>query len=291
MYKYYDDVMKIFNIVLASAENLKDKSKEFYERKGMKFFNEYMSLPQHEDRPLNTITYFDINSYIEALPFSSRHKVNVYNSLKKFFEYTYKEGITPDVMTKVNKPDVEKKKIKLVEDEDFQLLKEFVTSNENDIRDRLILGLFMFTGLSRQYIANMKSSQFVFENGVYKLSIIKSNRGGERQQYVVLPIKIELQLVINEYMLQLKSAEEKIVHIGEDYLSDYVSTLAEKITTHRYTPTVFSNTFVVKALKEGNRVWEISGLVLESVGNVAKLLDEDREEVFLRQTMILNSFW
>ena len=84
MYKYYDDVTKIFNIVLESAENLKDKSKEFYERNGMKFFNEYMSLPQNENRPLNTITYFDINSYIEALPFSSRHKVNVYNSLKNF---------------------------------------------------------------------------------------------------------------------------------------------------------------------------------------------------------------
>lgn len=215
--------------------------------------------------------------------------MNVYNSLKKLFDYTYKEGITPDVMSKVNKPDVEKKKVELITDEDYELLREFVTDNHNEIRDRLILGLFMFTGLSRQYIAHMKSSQFVWEKGIYKLSLIKNRRGG-KQQYVVLPIKTELQLIINEYMLQTKEKEEKIVHIGEDYLSDYVSTLTEKITTNRYTPTVFSNTFIVRALKEGNRVWEISGLVLESVGNVAKLLGEESEELFLRQTMILNSF-
>lgn len=291
MYKYCNEIKKIFDTILNSSEKLKDKSKLFYEQNGMKFFNEYMSLPENENRPLNAITYFDINSYIEALPFSSRHKVNVYNSLKKLFDYTYKEGITPDIMNKVKKPDVEKKRIKLIKDEDYQLLKEFITNSENDIRDRLILGLFLFTGLSRQYIANMKSSQFIFENGIYKLSIIKSNSSkGEKAQYVVLPIKTELQLVINEYLLQLNGRTEKIVHIEENYLSSYVSSLTNKITTKKYTPTVFSNTFIVKALKEGNHIWEISNLVLESVGNVAKLLNEDSEELFLRQTMILNSF-
>lgn len=289
MYKYYSDVEEIFNKVLSLSEKLKDNSKAFYEQNGMKFFKEYMALQENENRPLNAITYFDINSYLEALPYSNEHKANVYNSLKKLFDYTYKEDITPDVMGKVNKPDVEKKKVKLITDEDYELLREFVTNSDNEIRERLILGLFMFTGLSRQYIASMKSSQFVLEKGIYKLSLIKNKRGG-KQQYVVLPIKTELQLIINEYMLQLKKKEEKIVHIGDDYLSDYVSILAEKITTNRYTPTVFSNTFIVKALKEGNRVWEISGLILESVGNVAKLLEEESEELFLRQTMILNSF-
>lgn len=290
MYRYQDEVLRIIGIVLDSSGKLQDQSKAFYERHGMKFFNEYMSLPENENRPLNAITYFDINSYLEALPFSNEHKVNVYNSLKKLFDYTYKEGITPDIMNKVIKPDVEKKKIKLIEEGDYQLLKDFVTNKENNIRDRLILGLFLFTGLSRQYIANMSSSQFVFENGIYKLSIIKSKGNGDKQQYVILPIKIELQLVINEFMLQLDGKNEKIVHIEENYLSSYVSALAEKITTKKYTPTVFSNTFIIKALREGNRIWEVSGLVLESVGNVAKLLDDDSEEVFLRQTMILNSF-
>lgn len=290
MYSYYDDVVRTFDTILGASEKLKDKSKQFYEQNGMKFFKEYMALPENENRPINAITYFDINSYLEALPYSNGHKVNVYNSLKKFFEYTYQVGLTPDIMSKVIKPDVEKKKVKLIKEEDYYLLKDFIISRENDIKDRLILGLFLFTGLSRQYIANMRNSQFIFENGVYKLSIIKSKDAGEKQQYVILPLKTELQLVINEYMLQCGSTDENIVHIEENYLSSYVSILTAKITTRKYTPTVFSNTFIVKALKEGNRIWEISGLVLESVGNVAKLLDEDSEELFLRQTMILNSF-
>ena len=208
MYRYQDEVLRIMGIVLDSSDKLLDKSKAFYERHGLKFFNEYMSLPENENRPLNAITYFDINSYLEALPFSNEHKVNVYNSLKKLFDYTYKEGITPDIMNKVIKPDVEKKKIRLIEEENYQLLKDFVTNKENDMRDRLILGLFLFTGLSRQYIANMSSSQFVFENGIYKLSIIKNKGNKDKQQYVILPIKTELQLVINEYILHRDGKNE-----------------------------------------------------------------------------------
>lgn len=288
MYKYYDNVVEIFNVIL-SSDKLADNSKTFYEQNGTKFFKEYMSFPENESKPLNAITYFDINSYIDALPCSKGHKLNIYNSLKKFFDYTYRNGITPDIMSKVDKPDVEKKNIEVISDGDYELLRDYIVNSENNIRNKLILGLFLFTGLSRKYIANMKSTQFVFEKGIYKLSLIKTDGRGEEPQYIVLPLKTELQLVINEYMLQLEK-EEKIVHIDENYLSDYVATLAKRITTNRYTPTVFSNTFIVKALKEGNRVWEISGLVLETVGNVAKLLDEDSEAVFLRQTMILSSF-
>lgn len=38
------------------------------------------------------------------------------------------------------------------------------------------------------------------------------------------------------------------------------------------------------------QMWEVSNLVLESVSNVAKKIDEDSEELFRRQTIILNSF-
>ena len=126
--------------------------------------------------------------------------------------------------------------------------------------------------------------------------LIKSNREvkvikkkGKNSKEFILPIKLELQLIINEYMLQT-GVGEKIINMDENSLSSYVSMLAEKITGTRYIPTNFSNTFIVKALKEGNRVWEVSRLVLESVGNVEKLIKEDNESLFLRQTMILNGF-
>lgn len=74
MYKYYSDVEELFNIVLNLSAKLQDKSKAFYEQNGMKFFKEYMSLQENENRPLNAITYFDINSYLEALPYAMSTK-------------------------------------------------------------------------------------------------------------------------------------------------------------------------------------------------------------------------
>lgn len=290
MYKYNNDVKKCLNNMIDASNNLADTSKDFYERNTMKFFNEYMSLPENKNRPLNAITYFDINSYLEAVPCKNTHKVNIYNSLKKFFEFTYKANITPDIITKANRPNFEKKQIKIISEDDYILLKEFVTNKENNLMERIVLGLFLFTGLSRRYIANMTSSQFVFENGIYKLSIIKSNEKTKKHQYFILPIKTELQLIINEYMLQMNEKDKKIITIDENHLSSYISSLTEKITNRKYTPTDFSNTFICNCLKEGNRVWEISHLVLESVSSIAKLLNEGSEELFLRQTITLNSF-
>lgn len=136
-------------------------------------------------------------------------------------------------MSKVVKPDIKQKKRQIISDEDYYKLKDFIVNNENSINERLTLGLFLFTGLSKQYIANMRNSQILFENGIFKLSFIKTGKNGNK---------------------------------------------------------IYSNTFITKALKDGNSIWEVSNLVLESVSNVAKKIDEDSEELFRRQTIILNSF-
>lgn len=292
MYQYYEDVKNIFDEILNKLDSIQDSSKSFYERHGLKFFKEYMSLIENEKRPLNAITYFDINTYLHALPFSDDHKANVYNSLKKFFDFTYSTGKTPDTMSKVVKPDIKPKKRRVISEDDYFKIKDFIVNNENSMNERLTLGLFLFTGLSRQYIANMRNSQIIFENGIYKLSFIKTGKKGETEKYVIIPIKIELQLVINEYFLGVNESKmnERVLHIEENYTSTYVSSLSEKITGKKYSPTVFSNTFIKKALKDGNNVLEVSGLILESVSNVAKIIDDDSEELFRRQTVILNSF-
>lgn len=195
-------------------------------------------------------------------------------------------------MSKVVKPDIKQKKRQIISDEDYYKLKDFIVNNENSINERLTLGLFLFTGLSKQYIANMRNSQILFENGIFKLSFIKTGKNGNIPKYVIIPIKVELQLVINEYFLRINDSQmnERVLHVEESYLSSYVSSLSEKITGKKYSPKIYSNTFITKALKDGNSIWEVSNLVLESVSNVAKKIDEDSEELFRRQTIILNSF-
>lgn len=149
--------------------------------------------------PLNAITYFDINTYLDALRFSDNHKA---------------------------------KKRQIISDEDYYKLKDFIVNNENSINERLTLGLFLFTGLSKQYIANMRNSQILFKNGIFKLSFIKTGKNGNIPKYVFIPIKVELQLVINEYFLRINDSQmnERVLHVEESYLSSYVSSLSEKIT-------------------------------------------------------------
>lgn len=191
-------------------------------------------------------------------------------------------------MNGVAKPEIKKKNAKIIPESDYQLLKNFVLDEQYDIRERLVLGLFMFTGLQRQYIAKMKISQFIFENGVYKLSIIKNPENEMRKKYYKLPLKVELQLIISQYLRLFENSEEKIVSVDENSLSSYISNITKKITSKSYSPKVFARTFVVKALEEGNRIWEVSNLVLESVGHIAKLIDEDPEKLFLQQSIILS---
>lgn len=143
----------------------------------------------------------------------------------------------------------------------------------------------MFTGLSRKYIAALRNGDFLFEDGLYKIRVWKDDRE------IILPVKAELQVVINEYCLKLPNEEMtmRVIKIDENALSTYVTNLVESIIAQHCTPTILSNTFINKALKNGNCIWEISRLTLESVGIISGHVVED-ENLSYRQTSILNSF-
>lgn len=285
MYIYYDKAMEICLDMLEKS-SVREKSQSFYKRHIENFFSQYMSYSNNEKKPINAITYYDIDTYLESRPYSDSDKLNSYNSLKKFFEYTYNQGITPEIMSQVTKPNVTRKNKSVMSDGDYERLKEYVVNKSNPMNERLLLGLFLFTGLSRQYISNLKNSSFLFENGVYKLEVIKD------EDVFKLPLKAELQLVINEYCLNLNQndIDDKVFKIDENYLSSVVGDLCKKVIGKKYSPTVFSNTFIALALSNGNYVWEVSNLVLESVSSVAQHITDDAEQLEKKQTSILNSF-
>lgn len=285
MYIYYDDAMEIC-VEMLKKSSTKEKSQGFYKRNIDNFFSQYMSYPNNEKKPLNAITYYDVDTYLESRPYSDFDKVNAYNSLKKFFEYTYNQGITPEIMSQVTKPNAAKKKKSVISYNDYEQLKDFIVDKSNLISERLLLGLFLFTGLSRQYISNLKNSNFLFENGVYKLEVIKEDK------IFKLPLKAELQLVINEYCFNLDKniMNEKVFKIDENYLSSVVGDLCKKVIGKKYSPTAFSNTFIALALSNGNYIWEVSNLVLESVSSIALHITDDAVQLEKKQTSILNSF-
>lgn len=284
MYKYLADVKRIVEKMFL-LYNFKEKSLVFYRGRINSFFEEYMSMEINENKPLDAITYFDIDTYLDNLTCSESERLNRYNALKRFFEYTYLKGITNEIMSNVQRPIFINPQKEVLTPDNYEKLKQFITNRENNIYERLLLGLFIFTGLSRQYIAALRNNDFIFENGAYKLRVWKDN------DEIILPLKSELQLIINEYCLNLDADKklDKFTKVHENYLSSYITALTKSILNQKCNPTILSNTFISLALSSGNYIWEISKLTLESISTIEDHIKET-QNINYRQTSILNSF-
>lgn len=284
MYNYISDVEKLIDEMIKTIE-IDEKSEVFYRGRIKKFFDEYMDLSNNQNRPLNTLTYFDIQMYLDNLSNKDSEQVNHYSALKRFFEYTYLKGKTTEIISQVVKPTKENKPITVLSDEEYLKIKKFIFNKNNKLKERLILALFSFTGLSRKYIANLKNNQFVFENGEYRLIFWKNNEECE------IPLKSELQLIIHEYVNTIKETQkfDKVINMEENGVSTYIGDLTTRVIGKKIQPTVFSNTFISKSLNKGNYLYEVSKLTLESVTTIEKhiLLDDD---LINKQKSILNSF-
>ena len=149
----------------------------------------------------------------------------------------------------------------------------------------MVLALFIFNGLSRQYIAAIRNNDFIFKDAVYKLRVWKN------EEEIFLPLKSELQLIINEYLLNLPKEENlnRFVKVNDNELSTYVTDMAKNLFSQKCTTTILSNTFISKALKSGNYIWQISKLTLELTGTIEKHIN-DFDNLVNKQTSILNSF-
>ncbi|MFJ7557865.1 hypothetical protein ACIQXZ_29260 [Bacillus thuringiensis] len=44
-----------------------------------------MGLPDNKDKPLNAITYFDVDMLLKSLKCSDAEKINYYSALKRLF--------------------------------------------------------------------------------------------------------------------------------------------------------------------------------------------------------------
>lgn len=283
MYNYLHDIHNLVDEILESYD--KKGTREFYQGNINKFFIEYMGLKQNANKPLNAITYFDVNTYLNGLKYSAADKLNHYRALKRFFSHTYNKGLTSDVMNQVTQPEYIKPPKQIVNEEHYELLSNFIFDRNSNIKERVTLGLFLFTGLSRQYIYQLRNKQFTYDKGVYYLRLWKED------DEITLPLKAELQILINEHLINLSDKElhNKVIERSEDYLSTYVSNLCEKACGERYTPTMLSSTFISKAIAYGNDIWEVSKLTLEKVSTIEDYI-MDSENLIHKQTAILNSF-
>ena len=284
MHKCLKEAEKILNEYLDTIA--KDTSKKFYETRIMKFFNEHMSL---QEKPLKAISFYDIDSFIKELKVSNSERLNYYYACKGFFSYTYYNEITVDVMKGVDKPIVQINKATYMDNKDILKFIEFTMDSSQPLIERLLIGFFIYTGLSRQYIAKLTHHQINIDSPQYMLHF-DTGKDGE----VYVPLKQELIQLINE----LKQSQKEVVkryervfkNYGENYISTKIAELSKRIVGKKYKPTDFSSTFIRNAILAGNDIYTIRNIVLESIGTIEKHFPE-QYDVLETQKKLLESLY
>ncbi|SJZ52797.1 hypothetical protein [Anaerorhabdus furcosa] len=285
----YIDKTKVSKLIneLIEYNNMKESSKTFYMQRINIFFDEFMNTEQYKNTRLDAITYDIVNRFLsERFNGKESEKMNYYNALKSFFHFAYVTNECIDVMTQVDKPIIQRKEHKYLCDEDIEKVKDYIFS-EDKINIRLIFGLLIFSGLSRKYINSITNSSFIYNRGVYDLRLWEDKENME----VILPLKMELQLLIYEYLRTnpVEKGLSKLSCYGENEISTVVSNKIKEITGRKYKLTDLGNTFIKMSLKKGNYIWEVGKLTLQSTETIEKHLDEN-ESLYIRQKAILNSF-
>ncbi|MGG4107976.1 hypothetical protein AAXB25_29215 [Paenibacillus lautus] len=282
MYQYYYEVNQILTNYLETIPN--DASKTFYKIRINKFFEDYMSLEHNSTRPLNTINFHDINTYIEGLGYSKAQKLNYYNAFLGFFKYSYNtDKIHTDVMKGVYKPEVVNKEIKYIDSRSVEELKKYLNADINTMEDQLLIGFFLYTGLSRKCIANLTHYQISRGNRFVSLFF----ELGETTRCI--PLSSKLSSMIQRYFdsIDIINPYEKIFNIDENYVSEKLKILTKRITGKTFTPTDFSNTFIKEALKRNNDILSVSELTMESVTTIMKHVIVTPDEIINKQINIL----
>ena len=215
MYQYIDMVQQLLNEMF-SFYKTDSKNQAFYEDRVLYFFNEFIHNSESEDRPLDSITFYEVNTFLSNFASNKVDVSNYYYALKKFFKFTYHANITTDIFKLVNKPLLYKiKEYEVMNDDEYDAIRRYILDESQELEERLILGLFLFTGLSRQYIVALRLSSFNIEDDKINMTIWK----GENE--VQLPIKSELQKILISYIEAIgkKEKDRKIVDYDENYLS------------------------------------------------------------------------
>lgn len=276
MSKTYCDFEEVQRLLNMLKEKSNPKNWEKFLSYVNKFFGKYMTSSEQCNRGLLAITEIEVDDFIEKLPVSLATKANYYQALGAFFDFALIDGSVTAFFSRVKKYVQPKTTIKYVEDEDYEKLKIFINSSE-PIVDRLVIALFLYSGLSRRYVANLSFSQisetfdqFYFEN-------------------VNLPIKKELSTLLSLYYKDLNfDRGRRLFHFSDETLSTLVGKISKRACGCKYTSTILCNTFIKKSLGKDSQwknLYIVSKLTLESVQTIEKhlmscpdwLVDEQRK--------------
>lgn len=220
------------------------------------------------------ITHGMIRSWMVSLinsNVSSRSVNRKLSTLKSFYKFLIKEQIATDnPLVKIISPKTQKKLPEFVEEDKMDILLNDLVSEVdfNQVRDKLIIEMFYFTGMRLSELINLKDHNVSRLNGTIKVL-------GKRNKERIIPFGKELGDSIERYVKvrnrEVKLTEQKdyffVSEKGKKVYSklvyQVVNTYLSKVSTKsKKSPHVLRHTFATHMLNNGadlNAIKELLG--------------------------------
>lgn len=285
----YIDITKVNSLVPSFYATYKTTSIPIVQSRINNFFDEMSSDPRY-NRPLSDLTPSDVEKVLQKLQETKNLKPRTYNSYKNiissFFKFTYERKITVDIASKLRQVTEPVSIPSILSDEEQQKLESYISDLSSPILDRLLLGLFLFTGFKRQFVHKIKSSNFQLENGLYNLKMKKS-----KDEERIIPLCVKLQVLIQEYVTQIqmhKENEQVFNFASGETLTVYVQQLTTNIIGHAEPPSTLANTFISNLLKSCYNPYLVARLTLVDKPELLdKYIKFSASEIYLQQVALL----
>lgn len=243
-----------------------------------------------ENMPLTTIKYADLRVWAYGLTaegLSAATRSRKISAVKSFFRYCFKMGITDkNPADGLECPKIERKQPKVISSADVSNVLQTVYSGHNGtvtwFRDYAILSTFLYTGVRREELTNIKLSDV----DLVRCSILINGKGS-KQRYVY--INDTLLAVLSEYMEWHRHLFKTAVE--SEYL--FPSTMSVKLSL-KTVNNIVNKAFEQAGIKEygvsaHNLRKRFATSVFQETGNIAtvsKLLGHSSSTVTMRYVVI-----
>lgn len=279
MYKFFTDAERILN---ESLENVSGKSHYFYKKKVIQFFCEYMGKPDNQNKPLLEISYLDIQIFLDGLGYKTDTSgyENYYSALNKFFGFAHITYRTGEVMARVRKPERKRKKIEYIDSNNLKKMVCFVMDEEESLKDKVLLGLFLYTGLKRDYIEGLTFKDVDYEK---RLILLDGENGIELTVPIIDPLLKLIKLMCDG--LESNDHSRRIIMEKGSEINRRLETITKKVCGKQFNPQMFSYTFIKECLDKGLSVLSVSEIVDLLPSTVLKHLYKTDSENVIYQTL------
>lgn len=206
---------------------------------------------------IDEISQSDVKSFLRQLKIQYKRNTvaSKFRALKRFCEYLYSIDITVNLYKNLDENDfLEDMQIVncelAISKEDIEKIYMFIDNPNNEIKDRLIMGLLLYQGLSKGEICLLrKSSLDLFDNYIYTHTS-KYEKGTGTKKVMVDKVNNLFKQFICKYNPQNKAPLLGYKSKTSSTFNDHLHVLTDKIINQKLSPTDLRVVLIAKLIEK-----------------------------------------